>query len=302
MSDVVNTFCIMTNADIETAQQYLISTNWNLNHAINRYFTLIKDFYCITNTVNQNKHNYYSHLNAPKTQKRQNNLSYSEPFSNNEEISFNRTQRYNLLTLGFGRKYSVPKAIIDLICNFFFHSLYDCWNLQFIYSKSAAKLNWDATIASIADYEITLFSNSIAKMGEIKIFTIKILSFGKKDLINNSSKNNYFQPFIGIIKDDYDTLLMNRDAWSYWSVDEGYQFCAGAAIFRGDIYKNKSYGNKCYSEGNIIQIKIDLIKYNLSYIINGIDYGIACQIDKSNYRLALSGVNIPAKFQLLETE
>eukprot|EP01084_Bolivina_argentea_P175626 304103_1 len=270
-------FCTFTNTDATTAKLYLIDTNWNLNLAINRYFKFIQDCHTV----------YTTYKSLTETQ---------STASNNQHIYANRTRLKRLLTYGFSRKYSTPSAITDSICSFYFSATYDAWCTQYIYSKDAAHLDCHATKVATSFYEVTLFSDSVVRMGAIHTFKLRILSIGYKEA--NSSFNASLQPFVGIIKDDPDTLIQFRDDFDYWKVDEGYQFCCGRALFRGNS-KKKQYGTRCCSKGDVIEIKVDLIEWTLSFVINGTDYGIACvDLDHSEYRLALSSVNVPAQFEL----
>ena len=54
---------------------------------------------------------------------------------------------------------------------------------------------------------------------------------------------------------------------------------------------NKKYATKFNNNGDIMIITLDLIKFTLSYTINGTDYGIAPfgkSIDKCSYRLVIA--------------
>ena len=105
--------------------------------------------------------------------------------------------------------------------------------------------------------------------------------------IENFKTNRYkASPFIGVIEDEERYLYRYQDS-AFWN-EIGYQFCGGNGLLCGMNHFSADCGYKFNKINDVIEMILDLNKFTIKFIINGIDHGTAFEnIKPTRYRLAL---------------
>ena len=212
-------------------------------------------------------------------------------------------QRRELLVCGYikqiERKYkieNIPIEIYDMIHSY--HALNDKWCKKHIDDKYVWIDQDLMRIKILKDDSVSVFGECVVKEGifawKLRIITIKYNGFMGAP------------PFIVMIKSD-DEYLREYKMTTNWE-RVGCQFASGnqglwtyLQNIKREHDEQHSYGSCWNSDGQIIEIILDLDGGTLSFTVDGIDCGVAfSNIPKGSYRLAFGNASAGgSEFELL---
>eukprot|EP01084_Bolivina_argentea_P034575 64017_1 len=153
--------------------------------------------------------------------------------------------------------------------------------------------NWDKTL--VGDFMHIDEHNCLTHKGDVSgtAFLTKEFDSGvhswrfKIEKVCDYGKNDWTTT-IGIFDATENMSIACNDVFVRYGIGFGYQM---GHIVNCDADDFTEYGIRC-KKGDIIEMIVDCDKQELKYIINGVDYGKAFDIDKKKYRAA---VNLWAK-------
>jgi len=133
--------------------------------------------------------------------------------------------------------------------------------------------NRRATKTSASCQNESIILGSIRVSSGIHLWFVKILK----------TKNT--NPMIGVVPHDVNrnqTEIYNKCGW-YFSCYSNQLYSGPPFNYEGFVYNSIEK----VSDGHIVTVKLDMIKRNISFIINGTDYGIAYNNIPTNKELSL---------------
>ena len=222
-----------------------------------------------------------------------------EPIVKSETIQYaiNNMERHERsLIYGYNREFEkenktlIPKDIIHLIAVYYLE--FEQWDLNLksmdiklsfndrcVHHDRALWLDGNQTAWR------SIYGKTICKKNKMYKWRFKIIKIDP-----NSGNGNSWKILIGIMQDKFcknklESCFNRRQPCSYG-------FIGSIASLTGDKNCNDrdgKYGQKFENKGDTLTMILNMKTYVLSYIINGINYGKAYDIDhKGHYRLALS--------------
>ena len=192
--------------------------------------------------------------------------------------------RYLLLTYGFIRTVwkkkdgDLPSVLVELVYSF--HSHYDSWNVDYI-AKDRLEIVDPFCVRVNTSMGCTMYGNEVvyAKTeDETKFQWVVHLKYKGIGQASNANK------LLGLIRNDADWMRgrQNKTNWHYSS--NGYLLDTKIGRL---VPTYKYYGKRgCLTETGD-SIKMVLHKSELSFCINGSDYGKAMDVAPGEYRICL---------------
>ena len=185
---------------------------------------------------------------------------------------------------------NIPLEIINIILEYFL-TILDSWNIAY---GEGLNITDELKMEHVGGHKhVAAFGNLIIKQGEIYKWKLKVTKYA-------GCFGNSHTPYIGVIKSDAD--LSHYKTRGHNFKNDGYLFCCGKRQILRPIEINYGKGESTYFNkvGDIIEIRLDLIDYTLSYTVNGVDCGIAySDIQKCNYRLGVNQIGNGNELQII---
>ena len=181
--------------------------------------------------------------------------------------------------------YNVTDLIIYLILAFYYE--FDEWDPLF--KSNHIKIDGNVVINTFGRKYATVFLKNICKSPNKYHWKFKIKKY--------DGQHKGWNNLIGIWKINTKPPALN-DGQHFTSIQHGgYAFIssyakisdasvAGCYVRNGNYSDRTNYGKRCV-EGDIIEMYLDLKKFELSYSINQKDYGVAFNVKNTEYRAAV---------------
>lgn len=172
--------------------------------------------------------------------------------------------------------HEIPEQIIK-ICILFYGDDRDRWDPKCM--GKDVKMT-DRTIMTQSTLLRSSFGKRVVASG---IYAWKL----RVDCLGTTSR--YRWPTIGIWKVESETELPPTDRWYTRITNKGYAFDVMRARLttkHGNLSSANTYGKGCKT-GTVIEMILDMNNLSLKYIIDGVDYGKAFDVEVCKYRLCV---------------
>ena len=197
-----------------------------------------------------------------------------------KDIVFGYVKRVQKLLPDDNAYYIIPSLVCYWILLYFAPTDYfepDLCNKEFILTDN------NTVAAQRGGHEQVALLHNVATSG-IHKWTFKLVKF---------DRNGYITLF-GVFKARYSAVLTSQFFSSCYD-NKVYVY----DVWSGTKKDGDEYGIRCEEE-DIIEMTLDLNRYELSYKVNDTDYGVAYKdIEQTSYRAGISGYKSYPTYQLL---